>query len=129
FCSDFIIAYCDTQSFPTRRSSDLGKISFKADFTTPHKKQKIAIMDNDLALWGVTSDHEGVLGKVESQALLLIKTLNGDITQGRNTNEVTNTDSATLYISIASNFKNYDDLSADETLRAKNDLDKAFSEN
>lgn len=106
-----------------------GKISFKADFTTPHKKQKIAIMDNNLSLWGVTSDHEGVLGKVEFQALLRIKTLNGDITQGRNTIEVTNTDSATLYISIASNFKNYDDLSADETLRAKNDLDKAFSEN
>lgn len=106
-----------------------GKVSFTANFTTPHKKQEIKIKDNDLSLWGVTSDHESVEGKVEFQALLRMKTKNGDINFAHNAIHVKNADSTILFVSIASNFKNYNDLSADETLRAKNDLNRAFSKN
>src|SRR5690606_1512514 len=106
-----------------------GKVSFSANFTSPHKKQEIKIKDNDLSLWGVTSDHESVEGKVEFQALLRMKTKNGDINFAHNAIHVKNADSTILFVSIASNFKNYNDLSADETLRAKNDLNRAFSKN
>src|SRR5690606_39711089 len=94
-----------------------------------HKKHEIKIKDNDLSLWGVTSDHESVEGKVEFQALLRMKTKNGDINFAHNAIHVKNADSTILFVSIASNFKNYNDLSADETLRAKNDLNRAFSKN
>src|SRR5690606_18319287 len=76
-----------------------------------------------------TSDHESVEGKVEFQALLRMKTKNGDINFAHNAIHVKNADSTILFVSIASNFKNYNDLSADETLRAKNDLNRAFSKN
>src|SRR5690606_10065499 len=103
-----------------------GKVSFTADFTTPHKKQEIGIKDNDLALWGVTSDHEGVQGKVEFQALTRLKNKNGTTTQDENSIQVKDADSAVLFVSIASNFNNYHDLSADEYSRAKTYLDKAY---
>lgn len=103
-----------------------GKVSFSADFTSPHKNQKIGIQNNDMSLWGVTSDHEGVEGKVEFQALLRLKTINGKISQTENSIDVKNADTATLFVSIASNFNNYHDLNADEKLRAKNYLDQAF---
>ncbi|WP_417363077.1 glycosyl hydrolase family 95 catalytic domain-containing protein [Galbibacter sp.] len=103
-----------------------GKVSFTADFTTPHKKQEIDIRNHDLSLWGVTSDHEGVEGKVEFQALTRIKTINGTTSQSQNSIQVKDADSALLFVSIASNFNNYHDLSADEYLRAKTYLDQAF---
>src|SRR5690606_12045128 len=34
-----------------------GKVSFSANFTSPHAKQQIGIENKDLSLWGVTSDH------------------------------------------------------------------------
>src|SRR5690606_4935843 len=66
--------------------------------------------------------------KVEFQALLRMKTKNGEITQTENAIHVKNADTVTLFVSIASNFNNYKDLSADEQLRAKNYLDQAFEQ-
>lgn len=105
-----------------------GKVSFSARFTSPHKKQQIGIKNKDLSLWGVTSDHEGVQGKVEFQALARLKTKNGKISQTGNAISVQNADTATLYVSIGSNFNTYKDLSADEKMRAVKDLDHAFKQ-
>src|SRR5690606_33389940 len=75
-----------------------GKVSFSANFTSPHEKQRIGIENKDLSLWGVTSDHDGVEGKVEFQALARLKTKNGKITQTGNAITVQNADTATLYV-------------------------------
>ncbi len=104
-----------------------GKISFSANFTSPHSELKTENNgNNQLSLWGRTSDHEGVKGKVEFNALMRMKTENGQTSQMDDSIKVENADSAILMVSIASNFNSYQDLSADEKQRATSYLDAAF---
>lgn len=104
-----------------------GKISFTANFTSPHVNPKIETKEqHQLSLWGVTSDHEGVEGKVAFNALMRLKTENGNISQSEKEITVENADQAVLMVSLASNFNTYKDLNGDETQRAQNRLDAAF---
>ena len=82
-----------------------GKVSFTANFTSPHLEPRIETQGNDqLSLWGKTSDHEGIEGKVEFNALAKIKTTNGTVTQANSSIEVKNADDAFIMFSIATNF-------------------------
>jgi len=104
-----------------------GKTSFTANFTSPHLDPKIETQeDAQLSLWGKTSDHEGVEGKVEFNALMRLKTVKGSITKTDSTITVDKADSAILIVSIATNFNSYNDLGGDEMQRAKDYLDAAF---
>ncbi len=107
-----------------------GQLSFTADFTSQHKKQKITInSSNEISLWGTTSDHEGVEGKVQFNALARVKTQGGSISTADNTLKIEKADSVVIVVSIASNFINYNDLSGDGKKEAQSYLDKAFVKN
>ncbi|WP_290973372.1 glycoside hydrolase family 95 protein [Flavobacterium sp.] len=107
-----------------------GQLSFTADFTSQHKKQKIAINNNnEISLWGTTSDHEGVEGKVQFNALARVKTQGGSISAADNKLKIEKADSVVIMVSIASNFVNYNDISGDEKKEAQSYLDKAFVKN
>ncbi|WP_379921499.1 glycoside hydrolase family 95 protein [Maribacter confluentis] len=104
-----------------------GKISFTANFSSPHLDPKIEIQENSqLSLWGKTSSHEGVEGKVEFNALAKIKINKGTAIQANSSIEVKNADDVIIMVSIATNFKSYLDLGGDEMERAKVYLDNAF---
>ena len=106
------------------------KLSFSASLTSKHVKQEIKVNGkNELSLWGTTSDHEGVEGKVEFNALARIKTDGGNITNSANAVNIKNANSVTIYVSIASNFNNYKDINGDENQRAKDYMNKAFNKN
>ncbi|MFB9110339.1 glycoside hydrolase N-terminal domain-containing protein [Flavobacterium gyeonganense] len=120
-------------SFPDRvlvikLSADMpGKLSLNAGFTSQHKKQKIETdVNNMLSLSGTTSDHEGVEGKVRFNALARFKTEGGTIKSEGNSIKIDKADSVVIYVSIATNFINYNDLSGSESKLAKSFLDKAF---
>lgn len=101
-------------------------LSFNASFTSQHEKKEFKINgNNELSLWGTTSDHEGVEGKVEFNALARLKTEGGSINQEDNFLAIKNANSVVIFVSIASNFNNYNDISGDENERAKNHLSKA----
>ena len=107
-----------------------GKISFTANFNSPHLDPKIEIQeDSQLSLWGKTSSHEGVEGKVEFNALAKIKINEGTAKQANSSIEVKNADNVIIMVSIATNFNSYLDLGGDEMERAKAYLDSAFEKN
>ena len=121
-------------SFPDRvmviklSANKSNSISFDASLTTEHKKKNIEIKgDNELSLWATTSNHEGIEGKVEFNALTRLKTDGGTTTQSTDKITVKNANSVVLFVSIASNFNNYNDISGDENQRAKDYLNKAFN--
>lgn len=123
-------------SFPDRvmviklSADKTNKISFSAALTSQHIKQDIKVNGkNELSLWGTTSDHEGVEGKVEFNALARIKAYSGNITNTENSVNIENANSVLIFVSIASNFNNYHDISGDENQRAKDFMDKAFGKN
>ncbi|WP_343706601.1 glycoside hydrolase family 95 protein [Flavobacterium sp.] len=106
-----------------------GQLSFTAGFTSEHKKEKITINNNEISLWGNTSNHEGVEGKVQFNALARLKVEGGNISAVDNALKVDKADSVVIMVSIASNFVNYNDLSGDENKLAQSYLDKAFVKN
>jgi alpha-L-fucosidase 2 len=107
-----------------------GKVSFNALLTSEHKKQKITVNgNNEISLWGNTSDHEGVEGKVKFNALAKFKVEGGTIKSADNSIQIDNANSVVIYVSIATNFINYNDISGNENELAKSFLNKAFDKN
>ncbi len=103
-------------------------ISFKTSLSTPHSEGKIQTTPkNELTINSATSDHEGVEGKIHFNARVAIKTEGGTISSGDSIVTVYNADAATLYISIATNFNTYNDISGNENERAQSYLDKALT--
>ncbi|MDR7131991.1 alpha-L-fucosidase 2 [Algoriphagus sp. 4150] len=106
-------------------ASEPGKISFSSSLTTPQPNATIGSNgDKNLILSGTTTDHEGVSGQVKFTALARIKTKGGAIAAKDNALVVSGADEATVYISIATNFVNYKDLSGDDAARAEAFLEK-----
>jgi len=103
------------------------KITFNAQLTSPHQDVIIASDENTVTLNGVSAWHEGLKGKVKFEGRLTAKTQGGKMTCKDGVLSVENASEAILYVSIATNFNNYKDITANETERAKNYLDKALT--
>ena len=102
-------------------------ISFKAIFSTPQPKAIVATTpEKELTVAGTTIDHEGVEGKVKFKGIVRIKPEQGTLSSNDSTLIVKDATSVTIYISIASNFINYKDISGNENKRAIAYLNTAY---
>lgn len=109
-------------------ASKAGQLSFTARFSTPQPNAEIqARATNELTISGTTIDHEGVPGKVRFNAIARIKPEGGSITASDTALVVKDADAVTIFISIATNFVNYNDLSANENERAMSVLNAAYN--
>ncbi|MDN3665570.1 glycoside hydrolase family 95 protein [Algibacter miyuki] len=113
-----------------------GKISFTASMDRPEPAKVSTYTENGnlLVMTGFGSDNKNkrlpketpaIKGEVEFDSRVKIVPSGGALTATNNTLEVKNADSVILYISIATNFVNYQDVSADAHGRAANYLAKA----
>jgi alpha-L-fucosidase 2 len=102
------------------------KITFNAAFTSPQQDVFIASEGDEVSLSGVTATHERQKGKVKFNGRLTAKVKGGKFTCKDGVISVENANEAVLYVSIATNFNNYNDISGNETERAKNYLNNAL---
>ncbi|MFA9187487.1 glycosyl hydrolase family 95 catalytic domain-containing protein [Flavobacterium magnesitis] len=104
-----------------------GSISFTANYTSPHKIKIFSISNSkDLEITGITSDHEGVKSLVNFKGISRIKLDNGKLEQTDHSLIVKNANAATIFISIATNFSNYNDVSGNEVKRAADYMNAAY---
>jgi len=109
-------------------ASEPGKISFTAAMSSPQPNSEIGKNSaHELTISGTTTDHEGVQGQVKFKSLTKIKNLGGTISYSDTSLTVKDADEATIYISIATNFNNYQDLTANENARASSFMAKGSS--
>ena len=108
-------------------ASKAGSLSFTANFTSPQERKTFATSNDDLIISGTTSDHETVKGLVKFKGITRIKLDGGSLSSTDTLLSIKNATTATIYISIATNFNNYKNISGDEDKRATAYLDKAFS--
>ncbi len=103
-------------------------ISFTALFETPQPKATIKTnSSNDLTIFGTTIDHEKVEGKIKYKGIARFKLNGGSISRTDTSLYIKAADEVTIYISIATNFNNYNDISGDENKRAEAYLNKAYT--
>lgn len=111
----------------TRITADKpGKVTFNATLTSPHPDVMIASEGNDITLDGISSNHEGLKGKVEFQGRVTAVAKCGVVTSRDGVLSVENADEAVVYTSIATNFNNYTDITGDEVARSKKYLAEAL---
>ena len=123
-------------SFPDRvivvrlTASKPGSLSFNAFYSTPQPNAEMKTTSSkELTIAGTTIDHEGVKGMVKFKGITRIKTQGGSLTTTDTSLIVKDANSATIYISIATNFNNYNDITGNENERAESYLAKAYPKN
>lgn len=94
-----------------------GKLNFTASYSSP-LDHTVSVKADKLILRGKGAEHEGVPGAIRVENQLLIRATDGKVKAGDNQISVSGATVATLYISAATNFINYRDVSADEHKRA-----------
>jgi alpha-L-fucosidase 2 len=103
-----------------------GSISFSASMDRPSRVSVSTRGNDEIILSGITNDFESVKGKVKFEASVKIVTAGGRVSANDTAVHVSGADVATIYISIASNFKNYKELSADAAGKADTFLQNAL---
>ncbi len=108
-------------------ASKPGKISFTANYSTPHDDVIIKSEGDEATLLGVGSKMEGCKGKVRFMGRMAVKAIGGKKASTDGVISVKGADEAILYISIATNFINYRNITGDEAQKSEDILRKAMA--
>ena len=108
-------------------ASRKGAITLNASMTSPHSDVSIATEDDGLVLSGTTSNHEGLKGKVTFTGRVAAVCKGGTQCSRDGVLSIEGADEATLYVSIATNFKHYNDITANDTLLSSQILKAALT--
>ena len=101
-------------------------LNFSIGAKCPHLISGISTKDNNLiVMTGTTSDHEGVKSVVHFASLIKAVPEGGTIASDGKIINIKDARAVTIFISIATNFKNYSDVSNDENKLAGDYLRKA----
>lgn len=103
-------------------ASKAGQLNFSAYLTHPSQPIFSQADENTVAMQVQSKDHEGIKGQVKLASLLNVTNSGGSVTQRDNRIQVSNADSAVILISMATNFVNYKDISANSVARAQHYL-------
>jgi alpha-L-fucosidase 2 len=101
-------------------------VSFTAKMDRPAKADISILGNNEIVLSGKSIDFDKVKGNLQFEARTKIMTTGGTVSAADSALSITNADDATIYISMASGFKNYNDISADATERTTTYLQNAI---
>jgi alpha-L-fucosidase 2 len=119
-------------SFPDRvivihlTASKPKSISFTAFYSTPQPKTTTKASSNELAISGTTINHESVEGKIKFKGIAKFNLNGGSLSSTDTSLIIKDANEVTIYISIGTNFNNYNDISGDENARANLYLNKAY---
>ena len=105
-----------------------GAITCNAHLTSPHADVAISSEGNEVVLSGTTSNHEGLKGKVTFTGRLTATVKGGRIASRDGVLTITGADEAVVYVAIATNFKNYADISGNDTILSENILREALQQ-
>ncbi|HEU0125269.1 MAG TPA: glycoside hydrolase family 95 protein [Flavobacterium sp.] len=126
FTREILTAFSDQVIVVKLSASKPGQITCNVFMNSPIDKTVASTEGNQIILSGVGTNFEGVKGKVKFQGRLTAKNKGGEIDASNGVLSISKADEVVLYISIATNFKNYQDISGDEIAKSKSFLDQAL---
>ena len=123
YTREYFSSYVDNVIVVRLTADKKGALSFSASYTSPLKNE-ISVIGKKLIIRMQGNDHEGVKGMIRAESQVQIKAEDGKVNMENNNISVAGATSAIIYVSIATNFVNYQDISADESRRASDYLEK-----
>jgi alpha-L-fucosidase 2 len=128
YTREYLSSFSDNVIVIRLTANKKGALTFSASYSSPMKNE-ISFNRNKLIMRQFGSKHEGVKGAIRAESQTQIKIDGGELKMDSDKINVTGATSAIIYVSIATNFVNYEDVSADESMRATTYLKKAFKKN
>lgn len=118
------VSFVDQLLIVRLTASKRGCISFTARYETPYVSDVVRTgSGNEIRLTGKADDHEGVEGKVRFAAVARIEPVGGRLAAlSDGTVRVLQADEAIVYVSIGTNFVDYEDVSGDAVRKAESYL-------
>lgn len=113
FRREVITSFADNVVIIHITADKKGSISFSASYRSP-LRHTVNQDHGLLAMCGYGADHEGIKGAVRSMTLTEVKAPGGLVFVDDTMINVVNANEATIYVSIATNFINYHDVSGNE---------------
>ncbi len=117
-------------------SDDIMAIELRADraaainctlkLSSEHTRTQLHSDATSLWLRGFSEDYEGKKGKVQFTSILQPKVIGGQMHITDSSIQIQDADEVTLYLSAATNFVNYQDISGSADQKAKDLLDQAY---
>lgn len=124
YTREYFTSFTDNVIVVRLTADKKGALSFMVNYTSPLKNEIFA-HNNKLILRQYGADHEKLKGAIRAESQTKIK-INGGRQKIENDKiTVTGATSAIVYVSIATNFVNYQDVSANESKRAADYLESA----
>jgi alpha-L-fucosidase 2 len=107
-----------------------GSVNFSATLDRPSKVDISTNGNDELIMSGKTNDFEKVKGNLlEFETKVKILTTGGSVSASDTALTVSKADAATIYVSMATNFVNYNDISANTGEKVNNYLQNALKKN
>lgn len=103
-----------------------GAVNFTARYNSPFKEYTVKKNGKNLLLSGRGSAHEGIPGAIRFETRTQIKSEKGKVNVENDCIEVKGADAAVIYVTAATNYVNYKDVSGNETKRAADSMAKAM---
>lgn len=102
-------------------SSKKRSLSFQAGLRTSHKQSAVRVIDpNTLSLAVQVKD-----GALKGESILKVRATGGKTTAKNGQIEVSGADEVVIYLTAATNYKNYKDVSANAAALARADMDRS----
>jgi alpha-L-fucosidase 2 len=127
FTREILTSFSDQVIVVKLSANQPGQITANVFMNSPIDKTLPSTEGNQIILSGVGTNFEGVKGKVKFQGRIEAKNKGGEVSASNGILIINKADEITLYISIATNFKNYQDITEDEVAKSKSYLEKAIS--
>ncbi|WP_417939485.1 glycosyl hydrolase family 95 catalytic domain-containing protein [Flavobacterium sp. RS13.1] len=127
FTREILTSFSDQVIVVKLSASQPGQITANVFMNSPIDKTVPSTEGNQIILSGVGTNFENVKGKVKFQGRLEAKNKGGEVSASNGILSINKADEVTLYISIATNFKNYQDITEDEVAKSKSFLAQAIS--
>ncbi|NCI49550.1 glycoside hydrolase family 95 protein [Sediminibacterium roseum] len=107
-------------------ASKPGSINCEAFLNSLHTVKNIRVAGKQLRLSGTGSNADNKKGRLQFETFVLPKTEGGTIAATDSSLVISHADAVTFYISIATNYKNYHDISIDAAAKAERILKQAL---
>jgi len=104
-----------------------GSINCTLALQSPHENVQITVANDFMQGKGVSSDYENKKGRVAFTTMIKPKMSGGRLTTTDSSMVISNADQVTIYVSIGTNFRRYDNLTGNADKVARQHLDAAFA--
>lgn len=108
-------------------SSKKGSLNFSVNASTPHKIHSVFTDKNQLIINGTSGSVDNKIGKIKFKTVAVPVVRGGKLTSTKDKLNISGADEVILYVSIATNFKKYNDLSGNPHAKVAEYLNKALN--